>query len=211
MALLAEDVLLLLLDDETGRQTGWWQSQSLLGGALLSELALEQRVTLRDKTSRWHPRQVYADGPAPQDPLLAEAWTRVAEKPRTPQQLVNRLGKRLRDRLAAGLVTQGVLREERARWLGLVPVTRWPAASAVRDEAVRQRVSAALVLGQQPDPRTQALIALLSAADLAHRVVDSQRLPAREVRKRAKTLAEGDWVAKGVHDAIATTAAAAAG
>jgi hypothetical protein len=64
------------------------------------------------------------------------------------------------------------------------------------------------VNGVQPDGRTAALVALLSSLDLAQKVVDSGEVPSREVRKRAKEIADGDWAAKAVRDAIAAAQAA---
>ena len=55
------------------------------------------------------------------------------------------------------------------------------------------------------------LIALLAAINRAHEVVDHEGLSSREVRKRAKQIAEGAWAAKAVRDAIAAATAATAG
>jgi hypothetical protein len=59
-----------------------------------------------------------------------------------------------------------------------------------------------------PEPRTAALVALLSAIDRAHKVVDRDGLPAGQVRKRAKEIAKGEWAAKAVKDAISASTAA---
>jgi hypothetical protein len=58
-------------------------------------------------------------------------------------------------------------------------------------------------------------VALLAAVDQAHRQVDRGTLPAREVKRRAKEVAEGAWAADAVRDAVlaaqaATTAAVVA-
>jgi hypothetical protein len=39
-------------------------------------------------------------------------------------------------------------------------------------------------------------------------VIDREGLTAGDVRKRAKAIAEGDWAAKAVHDAVAAAQAA---
>ena len=65
-----------------------------------------------------------------------------------------------------------------------------------------------LLRGVTPTERTAALVAVLSALDLAHKVVDREGAPAREVKKRAKEIAEGDWAAKAVRDSIAAAQAA---
>ncbi len=64
--------------------------------------------------------------------------------------------------------------------------------------------------GVQPAERVAALIALLSALDLAHKVVDREGVPARDVKKRAKAVADGDWAAKAVRDSIVAAQAAVA-
>ena len=59
-----------------------------------------------------------------------------------------------------------------------------------------------------PTPRTGALVALLHAVDRAHKTVPHDGVSDREVKKRAKQVAEGQWAAKAVKDAIAAATAA---
>ncbi len=95
--LLAEDLMLLLLDDETGavRQT---HVRPLLGGAVLADLALAGAVEVEEKRGVWHTAKVHpVDGARPSDALLAAAYDEVAAKPRSAQDLVNRIGKPLKD------------------------------------------------------------------------------------------------------------------
>jgi hypothetical protein len=210
MTLIAEDLLLLLLDDDSGRLTGTSYPQPTLGGALLVELAIAGAVEVEEKTSLWTSAKVAASGPAPEDPLLRSAYDVVAAKPRSAQDLVDRLGKGARDALADRLVERGILERVDGRVLGLFPTTRWPTADASHEQEVRRALGAALVQGLDPDPRTGALVALLSAIDRAHKVVDHEGMSSREVRTRAKTLAEGAWAAKAVRDAISASTAAIA-
>lgn len=214
--LLAEDLLLLLLDDDLGtlRQSNL---QPLLGGAVLAELALLGAVEVEEKQGFWQTVRVRpVPGRRPEDPVLAGAQDVVAEKPRTAQDLATRLGKPLKDRLTDRLVARGILRREEHKVLGLFPSARWPAADSRHEDEVRRRLADVLVRGLSPDPRTVALVALLSAVDQAHKVVPGEGLSGREVRKRAKQLVadmdEGEWAAKAVRDAVqATTTAVAAG
>src|SRR6478672_1803197 len=97
--LLAEDLLLLLLDDDKGRlRTSY--ADTVLGGALLTELALLGAVTVPEKTSVWRTAKVHAAGTPVEDPLLHAALAVVAEKDRSAEDLVGRLGKGRRDALA---------------------------------------------------------------------------------------------------------------
>lgn len=209
MTLIAEDLLLLLLDDDSGRLSGTSYPATVLGGALLVELALTGAVDVGAKQGFWRTAKVEARGTLPADPLLRSSYDVVAEKPRSAQDLVNRLGKGARDTLADRLVERGMLERVDGKVLGLFPTTRWPAADSAHEEEVRRALAIVLVKGEQPDDRTGALVALLHAIDKAHKMVDG---PRGEVRKRAKTIAQGDWAAQAVRDAIqASTAAVTAG
>ena len=207
--LIAEDLLLLLLDDDSGKLTLTSYPQTVLGGALLVELATTGAVEVEETTGVWHAARVRAvAGAAPQDPVLRTAYDVVAAKPRTARDLVDRLGRGTRDALAERLAARGVLERHDDRVLGLFPRTRWPAVDSGREQEVRRLLTAVLVQGVEPDERTGALVALLSAIDKQHLVVEHEGLSAGEVRKRAKQIAKGDWAAKAVRDAIVAATAA---
>jgi len=206
--LIAEELLLLLLDDRSGASRSSFMRPGL-GGALLVELAMAECVAVGPRR-RWTGAKVSAVAgvPVPQDPLLRAAYATVAAKPQRAQYLVNALGKNLQSALAERLVEQGILERRQSRVLGLFPRTRWPARDTFDKQQVRRSVTAALVEGQEPDPRTAALIALLSALDRAHKTVDRGGVSSREVKRRARKIAEGNWAAKGVRDAIQAATAA---
>jgi hypothetical protein len=206
--LIAEDLLLLLLDDVKGTPTSSYLDTAL-GGALLVELALAEAVHVQERTSVWSSAKVLvAPGAAVADPVLGAALTRVAERERSASDLVNRLGKGAKDALADRLVARGLLTRHDDRVLGLFPRTRWLAADTRHEGAVRAALTAVLVQGLAPDARTGALVALLAAVDKAPSAVDHPGVPAREIKRRAKQVAEGTWAAKAVQDAIAASVAA---
>jgi hypothetical protein len=206
--LIAEDLLLLLLDDEKGTFAAPDKVQPLMGGALLLELALAERVEVEARTRLWSSAKVVVTGPPVGEPVLDAALATVAEKPRTAQDLVNRLGKGTRDRLLDRLVEGGLVERREGRVLGLFPRTTWPARDARHEESVRALLQGVLVQRLTPDARTSALVALLAAVDHAHKVVDRGDVPAREVKARAKEISEDAWAARAVRDAVAATQAA---
>ncbi len=208
MTLLAEDLLLLLLDDESGALSASSQIQVALGGAVLADLALAGAVVVAEKSGLWHAAKVTVSGPAPSEPVLAAAYAQVAEKERGAQDLVTRLGKGLKDQLVAGLVERGVLEQRQDRALGIFPRTRWPAVDSSHENDLRRDLGNALVHSLDPDARTAALVALLLALDQVHRVLEHEPLSNRDLKKRARQIADGEWAAKGVADAIAATNAA---
>ena len=142
------------------------------------------------------------------DPVLADALATVGEKERSAQDLVTRLGKRLDDKLCARLADRGILERRDDKVMGLFPRTRWPARDSSHEDAVRRALTVVLVDGGQPDARTGALVALLHAVDRAHQTVPHQGVSDRDVKKRAKEVAEGQWAAKAVKDAVAAAMAA---
>ncbi len=203
MTLIAEDLLLLLLDDEDGTLVQQSFVDQALAGAVLAELALEGHVVLQERRG-WgaKPHVVPADGAAPDDEVLAHALGIVAEKPRDAGGLLRPLGKGLRQHLAERLVERGVLRREEDRVLGLFPRTTWPAVDSTHEAEVRRDIAATLVDGVPPGPRTAAIVGLLHAIGRAHKTVDHAGVPAHEVRKRAKAVAEGDLASAAVSAAV---------
>lgn len=207
---MAEDLLLLLLDDEKGTLAASSHARQLFGGALLVELALDGLVAVEGRPRKWRAAKVraVAETDAPADPELATALAVVAERPRSAQDLVGRLGKGVRERLQDRLVDRGVLQRREDRALGLFPHTTWRAVDVRHERELRERLQGVLVAGLEPDPRTGALVGLLAAVDQAHRQVDGQGLSAGQVRKRAKQVAEGAWAAAAVRDAVRAAQAA---
>jgi hypothetical protein len=85
--LIAEDLLLLLLDDERGTATSSYVDVAL-GGAVLLELALAEAVTVRERTSIWSGAKVVATpGAVVDDPVLAQGLATVAERERSAADL----------------------------------------------------------------------------------------------------------------------------
>ena len=208
--LIAEDLLLLLLEDESGKLRHTTYLDAGIGGALLVELAMGGQVDVRKGSGFWSRATVVpVPGAGPvTDPVLADALAVVAEKPRSAQDLVARLGRHRREPLLERLAERGVLRREDDTVLGLFPRTRWPMVDRQHEDGVRRALGDALVRGVDPAPRTAALVSLLSALDLAAKVVEHDGMSSGEVRRRAKAVGEGDWAVKGVKDAVAAAQAA---
>ncbi|HEX7303231.1 GOLPH3/VPS74 family protein [Lentzea sp.] len=201
--LIVEDLALLLMDDESGTPAAAGTLHYAMGGALLVELALEGLVDVRD-------RKVVPTGDAPpQDPLLRGGWDKVAEKPRSVDSLLLKIGADVWKKVVDRLVDRGMVRREEKRVLGLFRTTSLPAADTRHEEEVRQRIRAVLVDGQEPDPRTAALTALLSASG-ALPALRPKLAWSGDVARRAKELERGNWGAEAVSSAVTRTAAAIA-
>lgn len=222
--LLAEDLLLLLTDDATGKlRSPAGETDIALGGANLVELTLMGKVSLSGDGDPGKPgRIIVRDLAPPGDEVLAAALHTLADhQGDKPQAVMTPLGKNLRTVLYQRLADSGVLRAEHGRILGIFPTRTWPAEDGQHEAGVRQLITQVLVHGAVPDERLAALIALLHALRCEDKVVDPRQngMSAKQLRARAEQVAEGDWASAAVRKAIeqmvaaviaATTAATAA-
>ncbi|MBE1609432.1 GOLPH3/VPS74 family protein [Actinopolymorpha pittospori] len=202
--LIAEDLLLLHLDDSSGRAiTDSVRLNHALAGAVLLELTLQGRVDIAGPGEQVRAgRLVVREGAPLDNPVLDDALEVLRTKEGTkPANILGKLTKGLRERLLDNLAAQGVLREEKARVLGIFPTTRWPAGDSSHEDALRARLNGVLVQGLTPDARTGALVSLLSAIDTAPKVVGAD--DKRAVKRRAKEISQGAWAADAVKKAVA--------
>ncbi len=215
--LIAEELLLICLDNDTGRRTlGTDRLDPALAGALLAELALMERIGVTADDEGWLKRgRITITNLKPTDDV---------ELDRALQVLTQREGKKVKDlvsglslkplskglrlRLLGRLAAAGVLTEHHGKVLGLFPHRTWPLLDPAPEEEVRRRLQSALVVGLTPTERTVSLIGLLHATRHVAKAVPSDE--PKMVKARAKALAEGDWVAKAVKQAIDDAAAAGA-
>ncbi|MDQ1689241.1 MAG: hypothetical protein QOK42_2216 [Frankiaceae bacterium] len=198
MTTVAEDLVLLLLDPESGRSVVDSMSLDLaIGGALLLDLSIRERVTADGEGAT--ARLAVVDGAPTGDALLDDALARLAGTPVQAQKAVERLARRTRGPVFDRLVERGLVRRDRSRLLGLLPVTIWPAADGGPAKELRGRVAAVLRDGAGPDRRLVLLISLLHAVKAEHKIVSGSR---REVRARADEVAEGDWAGPAVRKAV---------
>ena len=215
--LIAEEYLLLALDEKSGKpRVGSDVLGPALGGALVTELALRERVGVTPHEAGWNKRgRVTIINTTPTDDLeLDAALAKLVENEgRKVKDLLSeystkkrRLSHGVRERLLDRLAASGALVRTEDTVLGFIPRTTWPAGDSRREDDVRRRLQAALVDGTTPTERTVALIALLQVTGLLTKVVTTENK--RALKAKAKELTDGDWAAKAVKDAIQEAAAA---
>ncbi len=205
--LIAEDLLLLLTADDTGKLAADRADTNMaLGGALLADLAHMKRVDIAGPDERVRAgRLIVRDASPTGDGALDDALAMVGRKEdKKPQNVVAALGKGTRVRLYERLAEAGLLRSEDGRILGIFPTHRWPAGQTGHKTALRAGLATALRHGGATDARTGALVSLLLALKAVHKAVtpESVGLSKGELNASAKQIAEGDWVGKAVRSAI---------
>ncbi|MEV0305978.1 GOLPH3/VPS74 family protein [Nonomuraea fuscirosea] len=203
--LLVEDVLLLLYQPSSGAIAGENHLYYVLGGAVVADLTLRGLTEVQEAGRLV--RRVIARGDAPHDDILRPAWDYLATKPRGVQTVIAAIGPELRSKVLGKLVDDGHLRRERKKVLGFIPSESFELGSTRRAELLA-RVRATLVDGTEPDARTAALTALLSASANLHQF-DPEIPWTSSVIHRAKELENGNWGAAAVGAAVTRATIAA--
>jgi hypothetical protein len=177
---LAEELLLLAYDDQTGKATGSRIGLDLgMSAAVLVDLALAGRVAYVDgylKVLNANPI-----GEPIADAILARA---AADEPHTPAQWLQRLRHQLRTRILADLVARGVVQDVDETQMGVIHVHRYPTTDPAYEAEIRRRLAEALISESICDERTAALATLLTAC----RMEPALRLPADEASRAHERL-----------------------
>jgi hypothetical protein len=183
---LAEELLLLAYDDQTGKATGSRIGLDLgMAAAVMIDLALAGRVAYVDGYLKVINPAPVADPIA--DAVLAKA---AADEPHTPAQWIQRLRHRLRIRVLEDLVARGVVRDVDETQMEYIHVHRYPTTDPAVEAEIRKRLAEALISEQVPDERTAALATLL----IATRMEPALRLPSEEAahaHERLERIASG--------------------
>ncbi|WP_368415318.1 GPP34 family phosphoprotein [Falsiroseomonas sp.] len=174
---MPEELLLLMLDDKTGRlmERATPSGEYALAGALLAELALAGRVD-SDNTKLWA-----ADATPTGDALADRVLAQIADAPqlRDSRYWIETLGTDARDFLEVlfeRLVAKGVLNKVEGRFLWVFPERRYPAVSGKEEREVKARLLCVLFNDEIPDPRDSLLIGLCRAAGLFAFILSGQEL-----------------------------------
>lgn len=201
--LLAEDVLLLLFQPDSGTIAGEGTLYYVLGGAVLTDLALTGQVTVEDAGMRGTLARTTGETP-PADPILRPAWEYMAEKPRNVQAVIASAGPPLRGPVLDRLIERGDLRSEERKTLGIFKTQALKEGSTGRRAELLARVRATLIDGAEPTPRVAATAALLSAS--GELVAFHKDIPwTTSMVSRAKELEQGDWGAGAAAEAVTRT------
>jgi hypothetical protein len=196
---LAEELALLGYGDDGKPVTDGMHLDNGLGGALLLELALAERVDIDDK-------RVVVRNPAPTgDPIIDRALAQIVNdrKSRKPGHWVTKFARKAREQVMDSLVAKGAVRRAEDKVMLVFPRTRYPATHGVEppeETEARQRMAAAITGTGPVESRTAALCALVAATDLDKKVF--RDLDRKQVKARLKEIGQGAWAATAVSKSI---------
>ena len=192
MSRLAEDLVLVLLDDETGRSTvDLGRRFRAVGSAVLVDLMRAGRLAIPVTDEGREARVVVTDAGPTGDAALDAALAQLGGKSPRVGWAAEKLGHECWQPLLERLAADGAVRAQD----GLLRTRRWPAADDTRERAVRAGIAAALG-GAEPDAETAVLITILHGIGAVPGADDEAG------QARAAEIATGGWSAGPLRDAF---------
>ncbi len=201
MLRFAEEVMLLLLNDEDGRfaRVQDWSLSYALAGGVLMDLALEGRIdtdlkqlVLLDSTPT---------GDSLLDPVLADIER--AEDKRDARFWIERTSARSDDvrEVALGrLVERGILERRENRFLWVFKSRRYPVIDGHAEREVKLRIMAVLFSDEIPDPRDVVIICLAEACGIFKGLMSRREL--ERARQRIDQVRRLDLIGQAMSQAI---------
>lgn len=196
-----EEIVLLLLDDESGKLANFrdWSLRYAMAGGVLMELALEHRVDsdldslmLVDETPT---------GDEMLDKVLAEIVA--ADEQHEVRYWVDRLsghGDEFREVALDRLVEKGVLKRQEELLMWVFKSRTYPQVDAEPEREVKLRIMEVLFSRIVPDPRDVVIICLADACGIFGAILSEREL--EYCRKRIEEVRRLDIISQEVSKAI---------
>ena len=201
MLRFAEEVMLLLLHDENGRfeRVPDWSLGYALGGGVLMDLALENRIDT-DLDSL-----ILVDDTPLGDSLLDSTLAEIAaaEDKRDARFWVERTAGRadeIREEALSRLVHSGILEVQEDRFLWVFRSRRYPVVDGRAEREVKLRIMEVLFSDEIPDPRDVVIICLADACALFRQLLSKQEL--ERASKRIEQVTRLDLIGQAMSQAI---------
>ena len=206
---LHEEIMLLALRDEQGTVVGGTHYSFALGGAILAELLLQERVKVDD--SRRKKLLTVKSAKPIGEPLLDECLEKVrsAKRRASLQTWVGRFAgiKQLRHRVALALCERGILRADEDTVLLIFKRKVYPEVDPKPERELIERLrQAVFTYTNELDSHTVVLAALANGSGILKVVFDKKKLKAR--KKRLEQLTKGNVAGKATKEAIEAMQAA---
>ncbi|MHC5024826.1 MAG: GOLPH3/VPS74 family protein [Planctomycetota bacterium] len=206
---LHEEVMLLVLRDVEGTVEFGANYRHALGGALLAELLLGQRIRAADSGKKKVAQLISPDPIG--EPVLDECLEAIADskKPKTLQHWVSTFAnlKNLKHRVAEGLCRRGILRASEDSVLLIFSRKIYPEIDPGPEQQILRRLEdAVLTDAPEVEPRTAILLSLARGAGLLKFVFDKKQIKARDAR--LESIVNGELTGRATSEAIEAAQAA---
>ncbi len=198
---LAEDIVLLLLDDETGKMEDIHANvmEMLMAGAVLMDLGLKGRLD-------WDLERLFVvnetpTGDAVLDGVLAQVCAH--SEPMAPKAWIQRIAERGMEIRAAAidsLVARRIINVEDRRFLWVFGSRRYPVIDNTEEREAKLRLMDVLLSDTIPDPHDVALICLADAASVFEIILSEREL--RQAGKRIEQVRKLDLVGQAMSSQI---------
>lgn len=196
MARIAEELLLLLLDNESAQPLLDRNRRGrLLAAALLLDLAYDCRVRPAVAGDPVPPGHLIAlAGPPARDPAVRPALALLEQGPLTPRAAIARVRKHAEDDVLDQLLRTGQIHQRQLSSHRLRRNTyTWPLSDTRRVGDARATIHAVLFEHRRPDPVTAVVIALLYRCGALTAVLGFSEDGARAAATRAEEITFTGW------------------
>jgi golgi phosphoprotein 3 len=207
---LYEEIMLLALRDEEGTVASGAMYNYAVGGAILAELLLEQRLCIKEPRRNKKLVTLADDAPVG-DELIDECLARIAEAKRRkrPETWVSHFAsiRQLKHRVAAQLCRRGILAADEDKVLLIFTRRIYPEINPEPERRLIERLRQAIFTNtEEIDSRTVVLVSLARSTGILPVVFNKKELQAR--KKRIEQITNGEVTGKAAKDAIAAMQAA---
>jgi golgi phosphoprotein 3 len=200
---LYEEIMLLALRDEEGTIAPGTMYPYAIGGAIIAELVLHDRIALRESKRK---QLVDATSAKPiGDPLLDECLSKIrgAKRRASIQTWIGRFAgiRKLHHRVATQLCRRGILRADESSFLLIFTRKVYPEMDPRPERDLMERLRKAIFTDTGDlDARTVVLVSLANAAGLLRVAFDKKKL--KERKARIEQLGKGDVTGRATQEAI---------
>jgi Golgi phosphoprotein 3 len=206
MLTLVEELMLLVLDDETGKiqPLPVYSLEYASGGAVLLDLAL------RDKIDCDLEKVTVVDDSPTEEPVLDPVLEHLAAaaKPRGTKEWLVELSRmpEIRQRALDQLVERRILRCEDQKFLWVFGTRRYPVVDGREEREVKRRIMEIIYSDEIPLPRDAILVSLVKACSLFPSILDIREVNA--TWNRIQKVAGLDLMARQILDCVESLQAA---
>ncbi|HET9874646.1 MAG TPA: GPP34 family phosphoprotein [Mycobacterium sp.] len=196
MARIAEELLLLLLDNASARPgLERVQRERVLSAAVLLDLAHACRIRpAMDSEPVEAGRLMVLSGADPVDPVAVPTLQLLLRHPLTPAAAIAKLRRKTPTALLTHLERTGQLRRVRTSTRGFNRSYAWPLTDRARVAPARATLLSVLFENQRPDPVTASIISLLYTVDGLGALLSMDNRGRAWARNRAGDIAGCSWI-----------------